>query len=916
MATQDHSSLAENDLGPGSPTEVRSGEVSVSLGAMIREIASAVQLPVSLGSLFERIAAYFLEVLKSLEPGAHGSIWLTDFLPTTEDPDSPMSPVLDCKHIFGEGAHWPKNPRRVFGRGLIGWVGQNREMLNVVVTDPTVTLPDGRAVGEIYIPWKDMDTTGAELVLPMVYQGRLVGVLDLERPTPAIFPPDLVLTAQFLALHAAQAIHHQQIDQLYTKILDEGELEQLARAVVHVAGIFIEARFSRIYVWNTLTQSLRLTATSFPVLDADEKPVTPDRDCYPAPGIGITRWVFDHKMWLSFRDLDAYAEPEHPDHATQKREILDQVLRQRLAVEDVGRASVEETIGPPDEAAAGLSNDERRFWRIRVPGREPWTILQPIWSKEYRFHYGQSRSLVLVPIVDTRGAKSVLGVMNFSRLDARAFGESDVALLQSLARHLAPAIWRSQLVQAQALERRLVSQVVTMEPTYWKEDFHHRLQQHLKAVRELLEVDLVLVRMKDHRGELQYVASDPTEAVLQDAWQAPKVRIPKVTYVGIGGTGRAAETGQPVFCPNGEDQLLKEAREAIPPDSEGETTFASKVRSEIAVPLMAGEAVVGTLTAISSKPSSQAAQLCEGRWSCSPTGVQEHHLHLLQNQALWLGPALETIQVMVQRSRQLSSLSTAIKKLTEIINDRSADPKRFNTAALVIATHHDGLGFHQAFIAECAVDNSLYQGWINLTGKFENAWGCQVFSEQDIAHREQGDLEADVNGALRDPGLCAPIRKAWSTFNVHVPHLLETPCLIVRQGSAEELPPGPRLVNQQVAVPGDPWWKLLDAFCELFSIDPLSAPARTIEVGMVKLGRRPSGPPKAVMFVTNVGFPSAHASPYFDPIRRESLAAFQALGSLLVLAGAVGNRDRLRKEVYKMRRKLTKWFFEGKNDAG
>ena len=103
---------------------------------------------------------------------------------------------------------------------------------------------------EQYVPWQEPDETRAELTVPMIYAGRLMGVLNLERPEAERFPPEFVLTAQLLALHSAQAIQQQRIDMLYSKILGEGDITKLSEMVISEASQLIEAPLACIYLWN------------------------------------------------------------------------------------------------------------------------------------------------------------------------------------------------------------------------------------------------------------------------------------------------------------------------------------------------------------------------------------------------------------------------------------------------------------------------------------------------------------------------------------------------------------------------------------------------------------------------------------------------------------------------------------------
>lgn len=898
-----------------SSKSVPAGPDAVARESLIDEITKAVEWTTNYEDLIAQIGRLVEKALGAYEPRTHGSIWLVEDRHGGEAADSDARAahgrignlVLRCRHVFGKLGDDPEDPIRPFGSGVIGWVGDHRLAVHEVVDDRAAVLRDGRPVIDQFIPWRDRDETRAELALPMVYAGRLVGVLNLERPEPQLFSPECVQTARILALHSAQAIHQHRINRLYSRILELSNVADLCDLVVRDASQLIEAPSACIYLWDVERQSLCLAACTSPIETTVGGPVELGAACYDKPGIGLTRWAFDQGMWLRLNDVGAYSDPAHPEHARQVDDVRRQVLRQALGPRLAAEAET--------ETVDVLESDRRLFWRVRAPGREEFHVPRPIWSALYRFVAGASKSMIVLPIVDARGNDPVLGVMLFSRRDeGKPFSDDDVVFLQALAKQIAPALLRTQTDSARDMERDLVSQVVRMEPTYWRDEFQYRLKERLRTMRSMLGADLVLVRLHEN-NELTLVAHDPDEAALSEAW-GEAVRIPTTMPVGLGGSGRAAERGRPYHIPNNRHEESRKVHESITRlGKEGAAflAFDGHVQSVLAVPLIVGGQLVGTLTAVSSQEARRSVEFRDGEWSSAVHGVLEDHAAYLVHHARWLGPALETLSALVYRSRQLSSLSTAVRKLTETV-PRSASEGHggggpdFHFAAMVVATHHDGLGFHQAFLAEC--DHDDHGREVRLRAKGHAAWGAFGSIEQLSAHQRQSSLEADIDAAMANSRICDSIQQKWSDFFTtfhELPYLPDAPCIFVRDANAPS-PTNPRVAVHR-AVGHDAWGGLLDAFCDLFSIPLDSESARTLALGMVTLGKRNSRV-KEVMFVTNVGFRSEGGRdvPYVDPMPVEAVDVLDNLGVILTLAGGVKDLDhrlrRYRQQEKKFRQKL------------
>src|SRR5262249_11472608 len=145
----------------------------------------------------------------------------------------------------------------------------------------------------------------------------------------------------------------------------------------------------------------------------------------------------------------------------------------------------------------------------------------------------------------------------------------------------------------------------------------------------------------------------------------------------------------------------------------------------------------------------------------------------------------------------------AVKTLAQLIRDHKTEVGQFLRAALVIATHNDGLGFHQAMVAEC----SRASEGLCIRGGLDCAWGATDYKEQDEARQDRRPLETDIKGALGRTDICEKIRNRWKEefiFYADLAQLPKAPSVVVREGKADQ----PSLhrpnvkVEQHVARPG------------------------------------------------------------------------------------------------------------------
>jgi GAF domain-containing protein len=851
---------------------------------VIEEISHALESTSSLGAMLESLGGLLQRGLDHWNLHAHSSFWLLMHEPPVAG--GKIVPRLRVEKGFGRGPRNPSVRQLDFDQGVIGWVAKYRSAVNVLPKRSGEKLPSGEEVSRHYLESDPQGRTQAELAVPLIYQNNLVGVLNIESPIAHRFGPEHVLLAHIVAAHAAQVIHQQRLEEFYNELLGMDDLKQLAQAFVREVGQFIEAPLSSVFLWDIQEQCLRLEAASAEVFDVAGAKVEPGQPCCPQRGVGFARWAFENRMWLLINDIPAFNDPAHRRHQAQQDELLNQIWRQ---CSPAG--------GVKQEREAGRPGDDRRFWNISLTREgasqpEVREVPEPLWSGDYHYREGEVRAQITIPILDPLPDRPALGVMCFSRRqEDRSFTEHDLNLLQGIARQVAHRIARAREQQSQELEKSLISEVVTMEPGSWDTEFQRRLEGQLAKVQRVTGADLVLVRARHGERELSLVAACPRQ---EDLSRQRNLRIPKIAYFGRGGSGRAAELGKPVHMPGADHPYLKEICDAAARPQD-EQRFLEFLQSETAVPLLSGGKVIGTITAISFKPSSHRVrrERESRRWVSEQGGIHHLHTSLLEFHARWLGPALETIQQIVRPERQLSSLSTAARQLTELVA-QFASPDLLTFATLVVATHNNGLRFHQAMVGELRQEEGGES--VLLRAKEDFAWGCMTFLEQDHAHARRDSLERDLDNALHNrQNYCQGIRDAWRAhfFRCGLGSMPEGPCLVRRYtGRPLPSPSRGRIAWCLQAQPGSDPDRLLDDFCDLFGIRPESMAGRKMCVGTVPLGRPGDvGGPSSVLFVTNVVF---HDPAKGDPepasvedFSCESLDALQDLANILRLAEAV-----------------------------
>ena len=840
------------------------------LAEAMEEITHALESTVSLSSVLDSIGGLLHRALDHWNLQAYSSIWLLTY--EARDEDGKVLPQLSWDTGFGRAPRDARLRKLDFDHGIVGWVAKHRSAVNLRLLEGE-KLPSGEKVADVYISWDDQ--IRAALTVPLIYQNNLVGVLNVESPIDRRFGPEHVLLATLVAAHAAQVIHQQRLEEFYNQLLGMEDLKKLTQTIVRDVGQFIEAPLSSVYLWDIQEQCIRMSATSADKFDADGKPVVLDQACFPQHGLGLVRWSFENQMWLIIHDIPAFSDLAHRNHLKVRETVLDQIWRQG--------ARQEREVKHPD--------DDRRFWSTSGDGTAPSEdrqIPEPIWTNDCHYRESNLRTQIVIPILDPIPSRAALGVMSFSRRDGeRSFTDHDVGLLQGIAREVARIIARAREQESQKLEEHLLHEVVTMEPGSWDTEFQRRLERQLEKVRRVTGADLVLVRARNGERELSHVASYPTTDELA---RLHGIRIPKIAYFGKGGSGQAAELQKPVHMPSADHPYLRDILD-VPERPDDEQRFLKLVQSETAVPLFSGGKVIGTITAISFQSSKYRVRRAGNTWVTKQTGIHQLHTALLEFHARWLGPALETIQQIVRRDRQLSCLSTAARQFTLLV-DRGASAKLSTFAALVAATHNNGLRFHQAMVAECWQDEA---GKLILRGKQDLAWGCMNFTEQDDARDQRNSLETDLQKAMDSLDTCCrKLRENWSSFLCELPPDTRGPALIRRQGEGPSRSPSAgRTLLCVEAAPGDDLDQMLDAFCVMFSIKPNGPAGRRMCVGMVPLARPAAfrRGPVTVLFVANVIFNDptkgdAEAAGVED-LSAESVDALQELANVLSLAQAV-----------------------------
>ncbi len=206
-------------------------------------------------------------------------------------------------------------------------------------------------------------------------------------------------------------------------------------------------------------------------------------------------------------------------------------------------------------------------------------LLVPDVSKEPRYLFvpdlAETRSELCVPLKTKEG---VIGVLNVESDRLNAFDDSDIAVLQSVARQAAVAIENARLFDAEqhrAEQFRVISEV----------------GRHMTSILDVDELLGEMVRLlKETFGYYQVtvglIEDDQVvfRAGTKTGWDDSQFLPPPTKVGGQGITACVAETGEPLLAPD----VRKEPRFLLLPDS-------AETRSELAVPMKTKEGVIGVL---------------------------------------------------------------------------------------------------------------------------------------------------------------------------------------------------------------------------------------------------------------------------------------------------------------------------------
>ncbi|MCA9979549.1 MAG: GAF domain-containing protein [Anaerolineales bacterium] len=129
---------------------------------------------------------------------------------------------------------------RVGQQGLVGWAAAQHE--TVCVND---ALLDWR-----FMTYHDLPHIQSELVLPLLVQGRLLGVLDIQCPRRNVFLPDDISVFQMVADQIAVAIQNVQ---LFTAEQKARQLSELMRRV----GVLLTAELDEATTQQVIVNELR-----------------------------------------------------------------------------------------------------------------------------------------------------------------------------------------------------------------------------------------------------------------------------------------------------------------------------------------------------------------------------------------------------------------------------------------------------------------------------------------------------------------------------------------------------------------------------------------------------------------------------------------------------------------------------------
>lgn len=867
------------------------------LARLIHDVSEKLEEATTLNDVVRQLVHRLKSRAAMLDNSVHVSIWLADF----------CSNWLRChpSYTAGRDASDLAVPKLTFEDGLIGWCATNRQTLNVVVHSEEMLPGTMQRVSDTYRPiWRD-DEIESELTVPMIYRGRLVGVLNVESPRKERMSQELVLLARVLAVHGAQAIHQQDLHLFYQEILGIDDTEQFVQTVVRKVGNFVEAPYAAVFTWQPEIHCLVLAAKAGEIFNENDEPIQVGAACYPTPGVGITRWVFDYGMYVNVQNVQQLCDQNNE----QWEEIRKQVIQQWSNNQpEVCKAATPEEIKRP--------NDDRRIWRFSFDDlKQPYVdIPQPTWSNSQKEQHRDPAGSIFVPIPDPKNPLHALGVLRFSRRAGRgSFGDYERELLQSIASRLGQVIVRKQQVVVYRTEHELLAKMLMHVPGEWHTKSRQQFLPTLQKIRDLTNADVVVLRV-DVDGELQLVASYPSEKKLRESF-GQDLAIPKGVFVSNGGTGSAVANRESVYIDSRAHPIAVKARAEFQ-NSGAERGFAERLSSEVAVPLWSGDEIVGAIAAISFKETAHSVQFKEHRWNATEIGIQTHHKHVLKYHARWLGPALHIIRAVADGQRQAAALTTALDRLADVIRPQgkvanfNETLRAFCTVTLPrIAAHPRGLDIPQIFLVQCKKQQEqsnvgMPECW-ELQGILDQVYGATCRAEQDELREHSLDdyLDNRVPQSEEDP-----VRKEWQNFTAVLSLLPEEPMVIA---ISRENVVKCENVKVVVASADDEWSLLLRQICIAFGRENDEAFRRDLAIGITPIevpSVEPNEPSvRYLLLITNKRFERSNEAGEVircRPIRGEMVDSLNKLCAVSRLATFVTDRNQMQDRIEKLDRQL------------
>lgn len=185
--------------------------------------------------------------------------------------------VFKASSGHGLNEKWLKEERtmRVGQEGIIGWVAQHGEMLvaNDVTAEPRYIPDDPRLLPD----------TGAELATPLLVEGQVLGVLDVQSTEAGAFgPDDLFILATLadqvaVAVNSARAYEAQRVEAWVTTVMlqvaeatSQAEtMEDVLDTAVRVTSMLAGVESTTIWLWHEEVGAFHYGA-SFGLRDAAE----------------------------------------------------------------------------------------------------------------------------------------------------------------------------------------------------------------------------------------------------------------------------------------------------------------------------------------------------------------------------------------------------------------------------------------------------------------------------------------------------------------------------------------------------------------------------------------------------------------------------------------------------------------------